>query len=291
MKRLAAVLSVILFSLSLAAAREGVVTWTWYENDPMVGFYRYQVDGEEPDMWTLVDRSVNEVSITLDVSVVHTLYLQQSYDGILWSASSSTDSEVFPEEEIAPEPVEEDLPPEEEVPEEIPVPEEPEEPVAVDPAAELFIPLSQLDLGLCYMNCIPDSPGSRAIGVNASYSRTFAESGVFGFGVRAGLSACVPQSLFSGPEGIQVPLRLDVAGLITARVDKCDIYMALGPGVCFAAGRGGYVSAGFTAALGVRYHRTESLSFGLVLTDSQYLSDREHICNIMDIGAYVSLSV
>lgn len=257
----------------------------------MVGYYRYQIDGEEDGRWTVVDRSVNEVSITLDVSAVHTLYLQQSYDGILWSASSSTDSEVFIEEEILPEPAEEELPPEEEVPEEITAEEEPEEPVAEVPAEEVFIPLSQLDLGLVYMDFIPDSAGPKAIGACVSYSRTFAGKGIFAFGISAGLSACVPETVFSGTGGIQVPVRLDVAGLVTARVGRCDIYMALGPGICFAAGRGGYVSAGIAAALGVRYHRTEELSFGIVLTDSQYLSDREHIGNIMDLGAFVSLSV
>ena len=74
MKRFAAVLIVILIAIPCAWAREGIVTWTWYENDPMVEYYRYQVDAEEPGMWTVVDWSVTEVSITLDVSVVHTLF-------------------------------------------------------------------------------------------------------------------------------------------------------------------------------------------------------------------------
>ena len=290
MKRFAAVLIVILMTLSCVSAREGIVTWTWYENDPMVGYYRYQVDAEEPDMWTVVDWSVNEVSITLDVSVVHTLYLQQSYDGILWSESSSTDSEVFAEEE--PEPVEEEPVIGEEIPEEPEMQEEPEEPVEEAPVVEEgFIPLSQLDMGLCYMGFIPDSAGPRAIGATVSYLRTFAGAGVFGFGAKAGIAADVPQTVFSREGGTFLLVQMDVLGLVTARVGNCDVYMALGPAVCLAAGGGGYVTAGFAAELGVRYHRSERLSFGLELADRQYLSDRAHICNLMDIGAYVSLSV
>lgn len=290
MKRFAAVLIVILIAIPCAWAREGIVTWTWYENDPMVEYYRYQVDAEEPGMWTVVDWSVTEVSITLDVSVVHTLYLQQSYDGIMWSESSSTDSEVFAEEE--PEPVEEEPVIEEEIPEEPEIREETEEPVEEAPVVEVgFIPLSQLDMGLCYMDFIPDSAGPRAIGATVSYSRTFAGAGVFGFGAKAGIAADVPQTVFSREGGSFLFVQMDVLGLVTARVGNCDVYMALGPAVCLAAGGGSWFSAGISAEIGVRYHRTEKLSFGLELADRQYLSDRAHIGNMMDIGAYVSLSI
>ena len=94
---LIAILSVI--SVVGLFALDGIVTWTWYENDPDVEYYRYQVDGEEDGRWTVVDWSVNEVSLTLDVSVLHTLYLQQSYDGEIWSPSSATDSEIYTESE------------------------------------------------------------------------------------------------------------------------------------------------------------------------------------------------
>ena len=99
MKRvLLAVIILLVSAISLAAA-EADVTWVWFENDPNVQFYRYQIDGEDDDNWTVVDFLVNEVTVTLDVSVLHTLYLQQSYDGIHWSASSFTESEVYPEYE------------------------------------------------------------------------------------------------------------------------------------------------------------------------------------------------
>ena len=294
MKRLAAVLIVILFSVSLAAAQEGIVTWTWYENDPMVGYYRYQIDAEEPDNWTVVDWSVTEVSVTLDVSVVHTLYLQQSYDGILWSASSSTDSEVFVEEEL-PQPVEEEPVTGEDFPEEPEVLEEPEEveeavPEEV-PAEEGFKPLSQLDLGFRYMNFIPNQAGNKAVGVAASYSRTFAEAGVFGFGIKTGLSADVPGNVFHGTDGNFLLAKLDVLGLVTARVGRCDLYMGIGPCACLAAGDYSYFTAGIAAEAGVRYHRTGKLAFGIGISDQQYLSDREHVCNMMDLGVYVSLSI
>jgi hypothetical protein len=296
MKRFAAVLFVILVSVSFAGAEDGIVTWTWYENDPGVEYYRYQIDAQEPDRWTVVDWSVTEVSVTLDVSVVHTLYLQQSYDGILWSGSSSTDSEVFVEEE--PQPAEEPLTtgepePEEEFPEE-PVIEEPEpveETVAEVAVEEGFKPLSQLDMGFCYMNFIPDPAGNKAVGVAVSYSRTFAEAGVFGFGIKAGLSANVTGNVFHGTSGNYVLTKLDVLGLISAGVGRCDIYFALGPGACFAAGDDGYFTVGIAAEAGVRYHRTDKLAFGLELADKQYLSDRAHVANMMEMGAYVSLSL
>lgn len=294
MKRLAAVLLITLFSISLAVAKDGIVTWTWYENDPGVEYFRYQVDAEEPDNWTVVDWSVTEVSVTLDVSVVHTLYLQQSYDGILWSESSSTDSEVFVEEElqepVAEEPIiEDDFPEEPEVPEE---PEASEEAVSEEvPVVEGFKPLSQLDLGFCYMDFIPDPAGNKAIGAAVSYSRTFAEAGVFGFGIKAGLSANITGNVFHGTRGNYVLTKLDVMGLITAGVGKCDIYVALGPGACLAAGGDGYFTVGITAQAGVRYHRTERFALGLELSDSQYLSDRAHVCNMMDVEVYASLSI
>jgi len=294
MKRFAAVLFVILVSVSFAGAKDGIVTWTWYENDPGVEYYRYQIDAEEPDNWTVVDWSVTEVSVTLDVSVVHTLYLQQSYDGIMWSASSSTDSDVFVEEEL-PQPVEEEPVTGEDFPEEPEVLEEPEEvgeAVSEEvPVVEGFKPLSQLDLGFCYMNSIPDPAGNKAVGVVASYSRTFAEAGVFGFGIKAGLSANVPWNVFSGTAGNYILAKLDVLGLITAEIGKCDVYMAFGPGMCLAAGGDGYFTVDITAQAGVRYHRTERFALGLELSDSQYLSDRAHVCNMMDVEVYVSLSI
>lgn len=65
------------------------ITWEWDKNDEQVVAYRYQVDGEKSDNWTVVDASVLEYTVgPLEKMQTHYLFLQQSYDGINWSNSS-----------------------------------------------------------------------------------------------------------------------------------------------------------------------------------------------------------
>lgn len=88
-----------------------VVTWEWLLEDPMVTTFRYQVNGEDDDKWTVVDSSVtSHTERGLDGTIAHTLYLQQSYDGIHFSDSAISVAEpMFPAIEempvIAEEPV------------------------------------------------------------------------------------------------------------------------------------------------------------------------------------------
>ena len=88
-----------------------VVTWEWLLEDPMVTTFRYQVNGEDDDKWTVVDSSVtSHTERGLDGTLAHTLYLQQSYDGIHFSDSAISVAEpMFPAIEempvIAEEPV------------------------------------------------------------------------------------------------------------------------------------------------------------------------------------------
>lgn len=71
------------------------ITWKWTVNDPAVTTFRYQVDGEEPENWNYVDRSVLSHAIRgVDGNVDHVLFLQQSYDGLLWSESAVASSLV-----------------------------------------------------------------------------------------------------------------------------------------------------------------------------------------------------
>ena len=74
MKKALLVLVVFFVSAFSLFALEGSVTWIWFENDPNVEYYRYQIDGEDDDKWTVVDWTVTEVTYTLDVTVLHTLY-------------------------------------------------------------------------------------------------------------------------------------------------------------------------------------------------------------------------
>lgn len=307
-KRIAAVLFLVLFSLSFAAARDGIVTWMWFENDPMVGYYRYQVDGEDEDGWTVVDRSVTEVAIELDVSVVHTLYLQQSYDGIAWSPSSSTESEVYPEEEVQtqePEDVYETLEfltdesarrEEEEAQAESPAEAEAEAEAPDQEAQEAaqqqvpgFMALSQLDLGFGYMDYLPDPAGPKTLGVSAAYTRSFVNYGVFHVGAKANVSLYATRELVSDINRTQLYLQLNMLGAVSAAVERCDIHIAFGPEVCFVLGRDGHKMAGLAAEIGVRYHRTEKLSFGAVLSDHAYLLRPANRCNMMDLRLYASL--
>ncbi len=88
-----------------------VVTWEWLLEDPMVTTFRYQIDGEDADKWTVVDSSVTSYTERgLDGTLAHTLYLQQSYDGVNFSGSAISIAEpMFPAVEqepvIAEEPV------------------------------------------------------------------------------------------------------------------------------------------------------------------------------------------
>ena len=73
----------------MAFATEVVITWEWMLDDPQITGFRYQLDGEDPDNWTVVDGMTSSCSIQhLDGSKEYTLYLQQTYDGVNWSPSA-----------------------------------------------------------------------------------------------------------------------------------------------------------------------------------------------------------
>lgn len=148
-KRILIVLSLLVMTLLPLAAAQVTVDWNWVVNDPGVQYFRYQMDGQSEDGWTVVDSSVTSYSASgLDGSKAYTLYLQQSYDGVYWSQSaSSTSQPVIPQEaeisqpvvtEEVVEPVVEDVVVEEPVAEEPAAVEEPviEEPVAEEPVVE-----------------------------------------------------------------------------------------------------------------------------------------------------------
>ena len=116
MKRLSKVLFalavILLIAFPLSAAKSMNVTWSWLLNDPYVTSYRYQLDGESEDGWTVVDGTTSSYQATgLDPYKDYTLYLQCTYDGKIWSDSAtSTAYALLQVEEIV-----EDLPVIEEV--------------------------------------------------------------------------------------------------------------------------------------------------------------------------------
>ena len=292
---------VLLISSFALFALEGNVTWVWFENDSNVEYYRYQIDGEDDDKWTVVDWTVTEVTVTLDVSVLHTLYLQQSYDGINWSPSSYTESEIILENEDFTEDFFDDdfaddfdMILDESEPEAIENPEE-EDDVVIEatviedeivlPDVEVekkYEPLVSLDIGLGYMNSLHDSAGPKTVGLNFAYSRTFMKTGVFDIGLRADLGVYSSSDLFNfkkWPDGQwledwQLQTYFSCMALATTEVGNCDIFGAIGPDFSYSFGkadgnRNGL--AGLALELGVRYHRFKNVAIGFSVSDHQYL--------------------
>ena len=315
-KVLLAAIILLVSAVSLAAA-EADVTWVWFENDPDVQYYRYQIDGEDEDNWTVVDFLVNEITITLDVSEPHTLYLQQSYDGILWSASSSTESEVYPEFEEAEEDFfEDDFFFDEPEPEVVETPEEEDDVVyeATVIEDEVYLPevevetyksLKFLDIGLGYMNSIPDSAGPKTVGLNIAYSQTFMKAGVFDIGLKADLGAYSSKDLFNFKkwsdgqwlESWKLQSYVGCMALATVRVGNCDLYGALGPDFSYSyakAEEDRSMLLGLALELGVRYHRFEKLAIGFAVTDHQYLfrlpKIGRGIANRLELKAFLGMS-
>ena len=123
MKMRKIVVALLLVALALPAFASTVtVEWQWTVNDPAVQFFRYQVDGEDPNLWEYVPCDVTSYSISgVDGSRSYALYLQQSYDGRNWSASSVSVSQPYVVEDPAPvEPVQPVAPVEAPVPVEKP---------------------------------------------------------------------------------------------------------------------------------------------------------------------------
>ncbi|NCC64107.1 MAG: hypothetical protein EOM15_05590, partial [Spirochaetia bacterium] len=107
-----AILAILVLMPALVFAVPVVVTWEWLLEDPMVTTFRYQLDGEDDDAWTVVDASVTSYTERgLDGTRDYSLYLQQSYDGIHFSESAiSVALAMFPPEDpietmVAQEPV------------------------------------------------------------------------------------------------------------------------------------------------------------------------------------------
>ena len=78
--------ALILLLALLPLGASDTIEWLWHSQDERVSYYRYQLNGEEEDKWTVVDSSVTSISLPLEDS---TLYVQASYDGVNWSESHS----------------------------------------------------------------------------------------------------------------------------------------------------------------------------------------------------------
>lgn len=81
-------LIMVLCTLGPLFAGEISIMWEWEKTDEDVVAFRYQMDAQEADGWTVVESSVTSYSVgPVDDTVSYSLYLQQSYDGETWSES------------------------------------------------------------------------------------------------------------------------------------------------------------------------------------------------------------
>lgn len=64
------------------------VVWFWSPSEDAVQYFRYQVDGEDDNKWTVVSSTVRTYVFPNPQSGVnHNLFVQQSYDGKTWGPS------------------------------------------------------------------------------------------------------------------------------------------------------------------------------------------------------------
>ena len=132
-RKAAAVAVLLIIMLPLAAAPMSV-EWSWLLDDPDISAFRYQIDSESDEGWTVLPADTDSITIDgLDSSVEYAFYLQRSYDGENWSESAVSYAKATETAPIEPVIEEEPAPVEETVVAEEPAPAE-EEVVAVEEA-------------------------------------------------------------------------------------------------------------------------------------------------------------
>lgn len=78
------------------------VTWQWSLDDKDVTAYRYQLNSESDEGWTVVGGDVSSYNAeSLDPYTDYTLYLQASYDGSLWSESAVSTAKAMLKQPVA----------------------------------------------------------------------------------------------------------------------------------------------------------------------------------------------
>ena len=295
MKKLLLCLALALICMASLFAVQAYVTWTWYENDSDVQFYRFQLDAQEDDGWTIVGNDVNEITLLLDVSQAHSLYLQQSYDGQIWSESSVVESEIFTDfgsnnEEAVVE--EESLQPEEVQPEAEPATSVAAEELSEEKAEETAEPEKKtpsraFEYGLGYLNTIPDSKGPKTAGAFVSYSMPFKEAEVFKIGFKANLAVFASKEIITHFSELSVLSYVNVLAMGVLPLGDGEIYLAFGPDAGFNLFSEYSYRIGLSMELGVRYHSSEKTSFGLAVADHQYLFPSDKVENRFDFRVFM----
>lgn len=328
MKRASIVIALLLVVVAGAFALDATVTWSWSQNDPDVKYFRYQLDGEEDAKWTVVGADVLNASFDIDVSVEHTLYLQQSYDGANWSASSHTVSAAVEEETVqadvvetsepaeAPaenvepiaepvvEPASESTEPAETAPEnnsddvqpEVSA-EEPvvqEEVVAETPAEEapaVYPARSRIDLGVVYGNKIPFDKDNHLVGASLGYTFLFGRTGSFGFGAKAQFAAYTGLDTFKDLKNVSAANfngTLDVLLVADYATSWANFYLGVGGEVSAPFTALKSYTAGVVAQLGARIRLGNVVGLGLEVADCYSLYPEAAKGNAVNAKAYLS---
>jgi len=76
----------LLFLCAAARVAAVPVECGWERDDERISRYRYQLNGEEDDGWTVVDGATTSISVDMGAGI-NTIYVQASYDGVKWSES------------------------------------------------------------------------------------------------------------------------------------------------------------------------------------------------------------
>lgn len=85
---------IFLFSVFSLNAEGAAITFLWDWNDFDVIGFRYQLDAMEDEGWTEVEYYITSATFEgLDTSLPHVLFVQQTYDGTLWSEASRIEYE------------------------------------------------------------------------------------------------------------------------------------------------------------------------------------------------------
>ena len=101
-KILFAVLVMALVLSPIFAIQVMNVTWQWSLDDKDVTAYRYQLNSESDEGWTVVGGDVSSYNAeSLDPYTDYTLYLQASYDGSLWSESAVSTAKAMLKQPVA----------------------------------------------------------------------------------------------------------------------------------------------------------------------------------------------
>lgn len=88
-KKITLILILLLITFTINAEKFEVKV-NWHATNEGIKYFRYQLNGEDPDKW-IVTPSTNTSAVLTDLSSEkdNTLYLQQSRDGVTWSGFTS----------------------------------------------------------------------------------------------------------------------------------------------------------------------------------------------------------